>query len=430
MTLDVGVSSDGTDPRPGSANVASEQQQVGKHLDVLNAEPMLGEAHAIDGDDRPCSRVLRGRGLQVLAPEPGLLLQRCPVAVAHEGRELLEGMRVLVNECDVKNAFRPIGDRTVIRFDQRLADAREGRKISTGADLVVLSTDAGAAATQHLEGRLGIDELDQPRFLQRIESDDRDVAAPRVLQLVQHPGAVRSDILPEEEDAIGLLEILQRHRADTDTDCLRQRHGSALVAHVGAVGQVVAAIHPGEQLVHVGGFQRCAPRGVEDDVRGSLCAHFRRDLRKRILPGALQIPVSIGVPAHGCREAALLLEIVVGPGPELADRVLQEKLGRRAPRSQFPRRGFRSVLTKLERVRLRGLAPRAAHARKAIGLVLMDQDAGAFDDHLLAAQYRAQRFHGSPAAGGAIVPIKANVIGHGTSMRNGRALSGRRFRLP
>ncbi len=162
------------------------------------------------------------------------------------------------------------------------------------------------------------------------------------------------------------------------------------MAHVGAVGEIVAAVHSGKQLVHVGRFQRCTARGVEDDVLRRLGAHFSRDFRKRVRPGAFQIPVCLGIPAHGCREAPLLLEVVVGPGLELADRVLQKEFGRRAPRGQFPRRGFRPVFTELERMRFRRLAPCAADAGKAGWLVLVDEDASPFDNHVLAAQYRAQ----------------------------------------
>jgi hypothetical protein len=44
-----------------------------------------------------------------------------------------------------------------------------------------------------------------------------------------------------------------------------QRHGRRLVAHVGAVREVVASVHPAEQLVHAAGFERNASGGVEHD---------------------------------------------------------------------------------------------------------------------------------------------------------------------
>ena len=54
---------------------------------------------------------------------------------------------------------------------------------------------------------------------------------------------VRADVLAEEEDAVGVLEILQHDRSTGDADALGKRHRCAFVAHVRAVGQIVGAVH-------------------------------------------------------------------------------------------------------------------------------------------------------------------------------------------
>ena len=66
---------------------------------------------------------------------------------------------------------------------------------------------------------------------------------------MQHARAVAADILAEEEDRIGMLEVIENDRSDGNTDAFWQRHG-CLVAHVGAVGQIVGAVQARQQLVH------------------------------------------------------------------------------------------------------------------------------------------------------------------------------------
>lgn len=60
-----------------------------------------------------------------------------------------------------------------------------------------------------------------------------------LLQLMQHAGAIHANILPEEEDAIGVVEILDLHRTYGHADCFGQSDGRALVAHIRAVRQIV-----------------------------------------------------------------------------------------------------------------------------------------------------------------------------------------------
>jgi len=53
---------------------------------------------------------------------------------------------------------------------------------------------------------------------------------------MQHSRAVTADILAEEEDAIGLVEIIESYCPDRHANTLGQRHRRALVTHVGGVG--------------------------------------------------------------------------------------------------------------------------------------------------------------------------------------------------
>jgi hypothetical protein len=109
-------------------------------------------------------------------------------------------------------------------------------------------------------------KLTRPRSRSGLKVMIGHAAPARFLQLVQHARAVHAHVLAEEEDAVGLLEVVQHHGADAVADGLRQRHRGAFVAHVRAVGQVVVAVHARQQLVHIGGFQRGAAGAVEHDL--------------------------------------------------------------------------------------------------------------------------------------------------------------------
>jgi hypothetical protein len=54
--------------------------------------------------------------------------------------------------------------------------------------------------------------------MQGIEGDDRHAALPNFIELMQHARAVDADILAEEEHAVGVVEILDLHRADRSAD--------------------------------------------------------------------------------------------------------------------------------------------------------------------------------------------------------------------
>ena len=134
----------------------------------------------------------------------------------------------------------------VVHLDDGLADAEQRRDVAADPDLHVLVADLGFLARQHLVRRLRVDEPLQSALAQRINGDDLDPALHRLLQLVQHPRRRGGDVLRDVEDAVAVLEIGQGRGADRRADALGERDRAALVAHVAAVGQVVAAVHAGE----------------------------------------------------------------------------------------------------------------------------------------------------------------------------------------
>ena len=92
------------------------------------------------------------------------------------------------------------------------------------------------------------------------------IAAPRrdaFAQICHHPRAVGAGILPEDENAVSLVEILQQDRPLADADRLRQADACRLVAHVGAIGKIVGAIFPDKQLIQKRSFVRGPAGRVE-----------------------------------------------------------------------------------------------------------------------------------------------------------------------
>src|SRR3546814_8459716 len=60
---------------------------------------------------------------------------------------------------------------------------------------------------------------------------------------------VGARVLAEDEDRVGQLEVVQRHRALADADLRRHPRAGWLMAHVRAVGEVVGDELAHEQLV-------------------------------------------------------------------------------------------------------------------------------------------------------------------------------------
>ena len=112
----------------------------------------------------------------------------------------------------------------------------------------------GRLLRQHLDRILRVDEPHQPDFLDRVEDDDLAAALHRLLQRMQETRAVGAGVLPEIEDRVAMLEVLERAGANRRSRHLLQRNRRGLVAHVGAVGQVIVAIGARQQRVEVARF--------------------------------------------------------------------------------------------------------------------------------------------------------------------------------
>jgi len=111
-----------------------------------------------------------------------------------------------------------------------------------GLHLVILAGDAGLPAREQLVGTLRVDENLEPLLAHGIEGDDLDTPLHRILKGVQEAWAVRTRVLAEKEHRIADLEVVVDDGPDGRADDLLQADGGGLMAHVGAVGQIVMPI--------------------------------------------------------------------------------------------------------------------------------------------------------------------------------------------
>ncbi len=150
-----------------------------------------------------------------------------------------------------------------VPLEQQRADRLEQREVAVDPDRQVQVGERGAAA-DHAAWLLRVLEPDQPGLAQRVDRDDLRAVLLGDLERGEHPRVVGAGVLAGDHDQLGVVDVVEGDRALADADHLGQRDRGGLVAHVGAVGQVVGAERADEELVDerrlVGGLAG----GVED----------------------------------------------------------------------------------------------------------------------------------------------------------------------
>ena len=255
VALDVGMTPDRAGPRARLADVATQQQQIDDLLQDIATAAVLGHAHAPAGDHPVGLHVDLGRFPHGRLGQAGIAFQALPAQPSAVFGEGFQADAMLFDERHVEDAGGTTAARLVVSLDDDLAQPLHGRHIAADTHLVVLGADGHAPTRQgHVAHGLWRGEAHQGLFPQRIEGEDGHAAVHGVVQLAHHSRAVGAGILADDEDGVGLGEILQVQGALANADALRHGGGGGLVAHVGTVGKVVHAVEPAEQLVEKGGF--------------------------------------------------------------------------------------------------------------------------------------------------------------------------------
>src|SRR3546814_4606441 len=105
-------------------------------------------------------------------------------------------------------------------------------------------------------------------------------------------------------------------RSLPDTDGLRQANTRSLMAHVGAVGEIVGAVRPNHQLIQEGRFVGGSTGAIEFSlVRTIQSAQAIADAGEGLIPREGHEAIRASVIAQGMCQAARLLQRMVAPLP-------------------------------------------------------------------------------------------------------------------
>ncbi|MCO5588369.1 hypothetical protein L7F22_042324 [Adiantum nelumboides] len=376
VALDVGVAADREQPGAPLADVALGQGDVGDLLDRRDAVAVLGQTHR-PAEDGLARVPQQGRGPgdvgpgQPGGPGDGVAVDRGDVVAPG-----VEAGGVPVEELVVQG----------VPLDEQRADGLEQREVAVDPDRQVEVGDVGAASEDARRG-LRVLEPHQPGLAQRVDREDRGAVALGVLELGQHPRVVGARVLPGDDDHVRLEQVGQRHAGLADPDRLLQGDRGRLVAHVRAVGQVVRAEGPGEELVDERGLVGRPAGGVEGGLAGVVQGvQLVADQPERRVPADRLVVGPARSPDHGMGDPALLAQPVLRALVELGDAVAGEELRGRAVAGRLLGDRLRAVLTELGHRAVPGVGvrPGAAGAVEALGLVQLQQRArGAGRSHPL-----------------------------------------------
>src|SRR5438105_1230039 len=280
IALDVAVATHRTEARANLPDLAPKQVEIDDLLNVGDGVHMLGEAHSPTGDRALGLREHVGGPENVVVryaargddPLPGGSRQRTRIGI--------EAVRRSSDEIAVERLLT-----TRIALQQRLRHSLKQRHVAADANAQEEVGDL-RAPTEQAEHLLRLLEAPESRLGERIDADDRRPIALGALQRREHPWMVRARILAGNKDRLRLIEVLERHRALADADRLHQRRAARLVTHVRAVGEIVGAKLPNEQLIEKGSLVRRAPRGIEDGFIGRVERfELGGDEREGVVPG-------------------------------------------------------------------------------------------------------------------------------------------------
>ena len=305
----------GAQPGATLADVSARDREIDDLLDRGDRVAVLGESHRPAVDRRVGVTNHLGSSGDLLAGQPGGVLDDSPVDRVDVLGPRRDASRVLLDE-RVVDGVPP---------DQQRPDGLEQCEVAVDLDRQVQVGEVGALADQ-AAGLLRIAEVDEPGFAQRVDRDDLGAAELGRLEGREHARVVGAGVLAGDHDQLGVVDVAQADAALADADRFRERDARRLVAHVGAVGQVVGAVRADEQLIEERRLVRGATRRVEDRLVGGVKAgEVVGDQRERVAPRDRFVVRATGTLDHGMGDPALLAEPVLVVRVELGNAVLGEE---------------------------------------------------------------------------------------------------------
>ncbi|MNQ79443.1 hypothetical protein D3C85_943880 [compost metagenome] len=301
-------------------------------------------------------------------------------------------------------------------LEQELDHAAHHRHVATQGRAEVRGVGRLGAVHEHFDRVLRMLEALQSALLERVDADHLCAALDRFAQGFEHPRVVGAGVLADDEDRIGMLQVVKHHGAFTHAEAFDHAHRAGFVAHVGAVRKVVGAVGPDEQLVQISRLVAGPARGVEL----GLVRRFQRvevpgDQRERFVPGGFHVTVGGRVIAHRVGQAALILQPVIALLGQRRDTVFVEEGRVDQTARGFPVNRLGAVLAELDHAVFRRLAPGATRAVEPAVLVGLEHGANVLQRVFTAQPVLGDSNQCTPTGGGTFVGFVAVDLRHGTS---------------
>ena len=231
------------------------------------------------------------------------------------------------------------------------------------------------------------------------------------MQFGHHPRAVGSGVLAENENRVGVLEIIEHDGSLADPDRFRKADAGRLMTHIRAIRKVVRAVKPRKQLIKERRFVGGSARGIEFRlVRIGESAQLPPDQRESLVPGHRDIPVGTGIVPHRLRQPALFLQPVIALPLQFADRPGREELPRDPLLGRLPSDGFGAVLAEFEGAGVLRVWPGAARTIEPVRLVHRQKRFSALEDRAFLAQCLGCGMQCAPAAGRRIIRLEYRLL--------------------
>ena len=298
--------------RARTSDIAAQEHEVGNLADHRHRMAVLRDPHRPCGDDAIRGQIDLCRLCDLVAAEAGLVFDLVPGGGVHRVAVGLERLGVRAQEGVIQHCGLAGGLCSLLGGENDFGHAAKHCHVAAKARAVIVGRGCFGAAADHFQLVLRVGKTVQALFLKGVEHHHPCAALGGGAQIGKHARVVGAGVLTNHKDRIGLLEILQKHGAFADADGLGEGNPAGLVAHIGAIGEVVGAIKAHEHLIKKRRLVAGATGGVELRPVGIIQRiEARGDPGKSVVPRDLDIAVAVGIIAHGVGQAALFFQCVV-----------------------------------------------------------------------------------------------------------------------
>ncbi len=193
---------------------------------------MLGNAHR-PGADHLFRPLPDRRGVaQLLFAQTGLHFDGLPGCRINLRKPRVHAAGVLRQKGVIKNALASCGQTLALGLQQGFRHPTYGGHIAAEIGLIIGAADCACFGGDHFQRLLRVGKALKATLAQGIKRDYPRAAIGSMTQAVQHPGMVRSRVLPEDKNRVGMVKIGQVNGAFTYANATFKPRAARLVAHI------------------------------------------------------------------------------------------------------------------------------------------------------------------------------------------------------